>query len=141
MFLHLSVILFTGGVCGGGHAWQILRDTVNERAVRILLECILVLFLPSESHTKYTNSYCWVRNTYYLPHDEDVPEEYERRTMIPYYQWIPFILIGQALFFYVPSVVWHGLNQKSGVDADNILASANTFNATEKVYDFVNWSI
>ena len=94
-----------------------------------------------DSHTKYTNSYCWVRNTYFLPYDEDVPEEYERRTMIPYYQWIPFILIGQALFFYVPSVVWHGLNQKSGVDADNILASANTFNATEKVYDFVNWSI
>ena len=27
---------------GGWHAWQILRDTVNERAVRILLECILV---------------------------------------------------------------------------------------------------
>ena len=24
----------------GGCAWQILRDTVNERAVRILLECI-----------------------------------------------------------------------------------------------------
>ena len=51
-----------GGVCGGGHAWwgcawfgayvvvvggcawQILRDTVNERVVRILLECILVEF-------------------------------------------------------------------------------------------------
>ena len=50
-----------GGVCGrgwhawqGGHVWQwvaymqhtpqqILRDTVNERAVRILLECILVI--------------------------------------------------------------------------------------------------
>ena len=33
------------GVClvgGGGHTWQILRDTLNERAVRILLECILV---------------------------------------------------------------------------------------------------
>ena len=29
-------------VAGGGHAWQILRDTVNERTVRILLECILV---------------------------------------------------------------------------------------------------
>ena len=29
-------------VAGVGHAWQILRDTVNERAVRILLECILV---------------------------------------------------------------------------------------------------
>ena len=34
--------------CGGGHAWlqrgvrRIRRDTVNERAVRLLLECILV---------------------------------------------------------------------------------------------------
>ena len=28
----------------GGGAWQKLRDTVNERAVRILLECILVMF-------------------------------------------------------------------------------------------------
>ena len=26
----------------GGHAWQILRDMVYERAVHILLECILV---------------------------------------------------------------------------------------------------
>ena len=37
---------WAGGVCdrGGMHAphHQILRDTVNERAVRILLECILV---------------------------------------------------------------------------------------------------
>ena len=33
-----------GGMHGGGHAWKILRHTVNERAVRILLECILVYF-------------------------------------------------------------------------------------------------
>ena len=60
MFLHLSVILFRGvGVCiqgdlhlegglrrgGGRPPNRILRDTVNERAVRILLECILVYFL------------------------------------------------------------------------------------------------
>ena len=43
--------LIRGGMCGfirGGHAWffqffRIQWDTVNERAVRILLECILVL--------------------------------------------------------------------------------------------------
>ena len=29
-------------VAGGGRAWQILRDKVNELAVRILMECILV---------------------------------------------------------------------------------------------------
>ena len=41
--------LLRGGACvvaaGGGHAWATTRygDTINERAVRILLECILVL--------------------------------------------------------------------------------------------------
>ena len=65
MFLHLSVshsvhrgrAWMRGGMHGsrgcawlqGGHVWLqggvcgIRRDTVNERAVRILLECILVL--------------------------------------------------------------------------------------------------
>ena len=33
---------------GGGHVWDMTRygDTVNELAVRILLECILVVTLP-----------------------------------------------------------------------------------------------
>ena len=53
-------VCMTGGVHGRGHTWQeggawqggacmpchyeILRDTVNERAVGILLECILVFY-------------------------------------------------------------------------------------------------
>ena len=34
------------GCSGGGHAWDTTRygDTINERAVRILLECILVWY-------------------------------------------------------------------------------------------------
>ena len=40
--MHGRGACMAGGVHGGGCAWQILRDTVNERAVRILLECILV---------------------------------------------------------------------------------------------------
>ena len=49
-----GVCLVKGGVRGeggamhskGGHAWDttIYGDTINERAVRILLECILVIF-------------------------------------------------------------------------------------------------
>ena len=58
MFLHLSVTLFTGGSathppdqCMLGYTPPLLSacwDTVNKRAVRILLECILILwcFLP-----------------------------------------------------------------------------------------------
>ena len=38
-----------GGVHGRGCAWQILRDTVNERVVGILLKCILV-YLSNLKH-------------------------------------------------------------------------------------------
>jgi len=42
-------------------------------------------------------NYCWVRNTYYLPWDDQVPMyDTEQRQMIPYYQWIPFILLAQV---------------------------------------------
>ena len=72
IFLHLSVILFTGGGGGGAGIWEgtpgrytpshpragtppsnACWDTVNKRAIRILLECILVydLFLePGGGH-------------------------------------------------------------------------------------------
>ena len=53
--MHVQGVCVAGGMCGRGHAWQgvcvtctppvqILRPrhTVNERAVCILLECILV---------------------------------------------------------------------------------------------------
>ena len=51
-FIRGGMVLFRGGHAwfySGGHAWffqffRIQWDTVNERAVRILLECILVLF-------------------------------------------------------------------------------------------------
>jgi len=49
------------------------------------------------AHTKFTTSYCWVKNTYYLPWDDRVPmSDTEKRQMVPYYQWIPFILLAQA---------------------------------------------
>ena len=54
------------------------------------------------SHTKFTNAYCWVKNTYYLPFDEYIPdettyiEEIEGEAELPYYQWLPFIMLGQV---------------------------------------------
>ena len=33
-----------GACMAGGHVWQILQDMLNERAVHILLECILVVY-------------------------------------------------------------------------------------------------
>ena len=65
-------------------------------------------------HSKYTTNYCWIRNTYYLPWNAPLPRQHDHRQMIPYYQWIPFILLGQAIFFYIPTIFWHGLNSRVG---------------------------
>jgi hypothetical protein len=83
----------------------------------------------------YTNSFCWIKNTYFLPYEDEIPKNWEpqKRDEIIYYQWVPFILVAQAICFYAPSVVWHGLNAKAGVDADDILAAAHTFNKAERL--------
>lgn len=52
----------------------------------------------TRSHIKFTNDYCWVKNTYYLPWNDQVPRDgaFDQRQMIPYYQWMPFILLAQV---------------------------------------------
>ena len=83
------------------------------------------------SWTKYANSFCWVNNTYYLPFHEYIPRENEDRHRITYYQWIPWILLSQAFFFWIPSALWHGFNSKAGIDSDDILQAACTMQSTK----------
>ncbi len=89
----------------------------------------------SGSHKKYANSYCWIKNTYYLPFHEEIPRQHEteKKREIIYYQWLPFILLLQAVFFYLPSVVWRAFNSKAGVDADDILSAAEKFSYADKL--------
>lgn len=69
---------------------------------------------------EYANSYCWIKNTYYLPFEEYIPHEHEsdKRQMIPYYQWVPLILLAQALLFYMPCMVWRTLNGRYAKSAN-----------------------
>lgn len=78
---------------------------------------------------EYANSYCWIKNTYYLPFDDYIPKEHEeeKRDMIPYYQWVPLILLTQALLFYLPRITWRSLNNKTAIDVDNIVDQAAAF--------------
>ena len=96
----------------------------------LFLFCLFLELMPvnafADNHIKYANSYCWIRNTYYLPFEDEIPKPDDHREMVTYYQWVPFILLAMAVLFYLPNVVWHGLNQRSGVDADNILQSAQS---------------
>lgn len=78
------------------------------------------------SHVEYTNYICWISNTYYLPWKEKVPGPNDlKRTHISYYQWVPFILLLQALMFYSPSVVWHSFSTKTGFDIGTLVKSVN----------------
>jgi len=80
-----------------------------------------------------TRSYCWIRNTYYLPAHEDVPSEEEavNRPRLPYYQWVPMILLVQALFFYLPYGVWVTMSARSGVDVHSIVEAGQSFTVTD----------
>ena len=88
----------------------------------------------SANWEEYTNSYCWIKNTYHLPFEEHIPHahEDEKRDMIPYYQWVPIILLVQGLLFYMPIMLWRTLNGRSGIDVNNIVEAGETFQNTER---------
>ncbi|ELU12855.1 hypothetical protein CAPTEDRAFT_167139 [Capitella teleta] len=127
------------------------NDRLHHRYTSVILVVFAVLvtmqqyvgkpitcWVPKEftgSHTKFTNSLCWVNNTYWRAFEEEIPHAHEShlRKEIIYYQWMPFVLLLQAFFFYVPCLVWRTFNSKAGVDSDNILETAGTFQKTMKM--------
>lgn len=40
----------------------------------------------------------------------------DRSKVLPYYQWIPFLLLFQAVCFMFPHLIWHTLSKSSGLD-------------------------
>ncbi|CAF0734605.1 unnamed protein product [Didymodactylos carnosus] len=86
------------------------------------------------SYEKYANDICWIMNTYYVPMNDDIPHSETRRyeKMLKYYQWSPFILMFMALCFYFPRMLWRTLNNKSGLDIENLVGAAMDQEKAEK---------
>lgn len=81
------------------------------------------------THVDYTNNICWISNTYYIPMNEIVPplEHIHKRQEkeLNYYQWVPVMLLIQALLFYTPCIIWRLLNGQSGINVDRIVSLAS----------------
>jgi len=68
-------------------------------------------------HVAYVNWVCWISSSYYLPFDKPLPSRYEQTPdKIPYYQWVPFILLCMMFLFYLPGFVWRNLNKACGIN-------------------------
>lgn len=70
-----------------------------------------------------------MRNTYYVDETKEIPEQEElrRESSIRYYQWIPFILLFEAFFFFAPYVMWRIFCQRSGIDIRDMVEAATNY--------------
>ncbi|KJH46388.1 innexin-3 family protein [Dictyocaulus viviparus] len=75
---------------------------------------------------QYAENYCFVYNTYWVRPDDEVPESIDRRVaqQLIYYQWVPFIMALEAAFFYLPVIFWSQVNNRSGLNVENLVRLA-----------------
>lgn len=79
------------------------------------------------AHVDYTNNVCWISNTYYVDMQDQIPVAHNKRKEkeLSYYQWVPVVLLLQALLFYLPCIIWRLLNGQSGINVDRIVSVAS----------------
>ena len=100
------------------YIWQYIYGNINYikniYAFKIVLLNIYIIAFKYYVDNIWHNYQSQVNNMHYVPFEENIPDEEnaEETRELLYYQWIPFILLFQALLFFLPSVLWHGLNQK-----------------------------
>ncbi|KAI3415594.1 hypothetical protein GPALN_005197 [Globodera pallida] len=99
------------------------------------LECWVPAQFTS-SWEAYTEMFCWSENTYFVPVEEDIPEDVAEREFrkISYYQWVPFFLLIQAFLFYVPCLIWRLMSDKSGIRLNDIVQMATEKENIEPEY-------
>jgi hypothetical protein len=77
---------------------------------------------------EYVEDYCFVQNTYYIAPKEEIPAIDGARyaKQIGYYQWVPIVLVLQAVMFYMPNWVWESLQRQSCIDLESAVVNARS---------------
>uniref|UniRef100_A0AC35TPG7 Innexin n=1 Tax=Rhabditophanes sp. KR3021 TaxID=114890 RepID=A0AC35TPG7_9BILA len=88
-------------------------------------------WMPQEfrsSWESYAEDVCFIKNTFYIPINEGIPESFDERenAQIGYYQWVPICLALQAIMFFIPNYVWKTLHKQSGLDLDTVITEARS---------------
>lgn len=79
---------------------------------------------------------CWISNTYYYDLNQSIPRsEIERsKNEIKYYQWVSFVLLVQAMLFYLPRILWRTGSVKAGLNIGDLVDAAQSYKSADK-YD------
>ncbi|KAH7695857.1 innexin-16, partial [Aphelenchoides avenae] len=78
-----------------------------------------------DAWVQYAHDICFVENTYFVNGSIPRNQEQRRFQQIGYYQWIPFILVLQAIFCNLPHLFWRSLNWTSGLQLRAVVTMAN----------------
>nr|CDJ85263.1 Innexin domain containing protein [Haemonchus contortus] len=102
------------------------------------IECMFPNKFPG-SWEQYAENYCWSQDTYFVEPQQHVEllkqdQRYTPERQLSYYQWVPFFLLVQALFFRAPSFLWKTFSNHSGIRMHEVVEKAkDTANVEEEV--------
>ncbi|CAF5137513.1 unnamed protein product, partial [Rotaria magnacalcarata] len=83
----------------------------------------------------YVSNYCWIHNTYHINISEpQMQRAHEKRYVLRYYQFVPFILLLQALFYVLPRLFWRSFSRHSGIDVRNIMEAAHSLKSVKRFH-------
>uniref|UniRef100_F1L4F5 Innexin n=1 Tax=Ascaris suum TaxID=6253 RepID=F1L4F5_ASCSU len=104
------------------------------------IQCMLPAHLDRGSWTSYGQYFCFVESTYRLTYNKTLPSTEERISLkkssgieLNYYQWVPYFFAIQALMFYIPSWIWHTLQQCGILDMQTVVDEAVAIRNTTKM--------
>ncbi len=77
----------------------------------------------------------WVTNTYHQDRDENIPKDpsLKKKGEIKYYQWVAFVILFQAFFFYIPRIVWRTFSLRAGLNITDLVEAADNYKSSNNV--------